>query len=106
MQGLNVQEFFAPPLPFDGELLHSMQNLTNSTEWEGMVLPGAHRSFEADVSRVLIVAIVCLGWNWMGGLQPSGEAHQGLPQPGGFPPLPTPDVFAVGDFSASGFQRY
>ena len=42
MQGLNVQEFFAPPLPFDGELLHSMQDLTNSTEWDGMVLPGAH----------------------------------------------------------------
>ena len=44
MKGLNVQEFFAPPLPFDGELLHSMQNLTNSAEWEGMALPGAHCS--------------------------------------------------------------
>jgi hypothetical protein len=43
MKGLDVQEFFAPPLPFDGELLHSMQNLTNSTEWEGMALPGVHR---------------------------------------------------------------
>lgn len=42
MKGLHVQEFFAPPLPFDGELLHSMQNLTNSTEWEGLALPGAH----------------------------------------------------------------
>lgn len=41
---LNVQEFFAPPLPFDGDLLHSMQNLTNSTEWEGMALPGTHCS--------------------------------------------------------------
>ena len=40
MQGLQVQEFFAPPLPFDGELLHSMQDLTNSTEWDGMALPG------------------------------------------------------------------
>jgi hypothetical protein len=43
MKGLNVQEYFAPPLPFDGELLHSMQNLTNSTEWEGMTLPGTYR---------------------------------------------------------------
>jgi len=42
MQGLHVQEFFAPPLPFDGELLHSMQDLTSSTEWEGVALPGAH----------------------------------------------------------------
>lgn len=42
MKGLNVQEYFVPPLPFDGELLHSMQDLTNSTEWEGMALPGAH----------------------------------------------------------------
>ena len=42
MQGLHVQEFFAPPLPFDGELLHSMQDLTSSTEWEGMALPGRH----------------------------------------------------------------
>jgi len=49
MNGLNVQEFFAPPLPFDGELLHSMQNLTNSTEWEGMALPGAYYSFRLDV---------------------------------------------------------
>lgn len=40
MKGLNVQDFFAPPLPFDGELLHSIQDLTNSTEWEGMALPG------------------------------------------------------------------
>lgn len=45
MKGLNVQEFFAPPLPFDGELLHSMQNLTNSTEWEGLALPGVHLFF-------------------------------------------------------------
>ena len=44
MAGLNLQEFFAPPLPFDGELLHSMQNLTNSTEWDGMALPGMHFS--------------------------------------------------------------
>lgn len=50
MQGLNVQEFFAPPLPFDGELLHSMQNLTNSTEWEGMALPGVHCSSGVDFS--------------------------------------------------------
>jgi len=42
MTGLNLQEFFVPPLPFDGELLHSVQNLTNSTEWDGMVLPGMH----------------------------------------------------------------
>lgn len=48
MKGLNVQEFFAPPLPFDGELLHSMQNLTNSTEWQGMALPGVHRLSMVD----------------------------------------------------------
>jgi len=84
MKGLNVQEFFAPPLPFDGELLRSMQNLTNSTEWE-MALPG---------------------WNWMGGLQPSGEIHQPAPPPGNFPPLLASDVFATGDFSAPGFQRF
>ena len=44
MTGLNLQEFFAPPLPFDGELLHSVQNLTSSTEWDGMALPGMHCS--------------------------------------------------------------
>jgi hypothetical protein len=49
MEGLNVQEFFVPPLPFDGELLHSMQNLTNSAEWEGMALPGAHCPFSVNV---------------------------------------------------------
>lgn len=42
MTGLNLQEFFVLPLPFDGELLHSVQNLTNSTEWDGMALPGMH----------------------------------------------------------------
>lgn len=57
MKGLNVQEFFAPPLPFDGELLHSMQDLTNSTEWEGMVLPGAHCLLRIDVFLILIVLI-------------------------------------------------
>jgi len=84
MQGLNVQEFFAPPLPFDGELLHSMQNLTTSTEWEGMALPG---------------------WNWMGGLQPSGEMSQGALPSGNFPPLPTVDLFSTG-FSAPNFPRF
>ena len=57
MQGLNVQEFFAPPLPFDGELLHSMQNLTNSTEWGGMALPGAHCSFKVHVPNMLIMVL-------------------------------------------------
>lgn len=77
MKGLNVQEFFAPPLPFDGELLHSVQNLTNSTEWEGAALPG---------------------WNWMGGLQPPEEAPRA--------PFPASDGFTTGDFSVSGFRGY
>ena len=46
MNGLNAHEFLAPPLPFDGELLDSMHNLTNSTEWEGVALPGARCTFE------------------------------------------------------------
>ena len=57
MQGLHVQEFFAPPLPFDGELLHSMQDLTSSREWEGMALPGAHRPSTVVAFRRLIVPI-------------------------------------------------
>jgi len=84
MQGLNVQEFFAPPLPFDGELLHSMQNLTTSTEWEGMALPG---------------------WNWMGGFQPPVEMSRGGLPPGTFPPLPTVDLFSPEEFVPS-FQRF
>jgi hypothetical protein len=42
--GLNLHEFFAPPLPFDGELLDSVKNLTNSMEWDGMAVPGMHYS--------------------------------------------------------------
>ena len=57
MQGLHVQEFFAPPLPFDGELLHSMQDLTSSTEWDGMALPGTHRPSTVAVFRKLIAPI-------------------------------------------------
>ena len=57
MQGLHVQEFFAPPLPFDGELLHSMQDLTNSTEWEGMALPGAQCPSSVVIFRKLIAPI-------------------------------------------------
>ena len=104
MQGLNVQEFFAPPLPFDGELLHSMQNLTNSTEWEGMALPGMHCFLK--VLRFPAYLSGFSGWNWMGGLQPSGETHQGAPPPGSFPPLPSPDVFSAGEFSAPNFQGF
>lgn len=64
MQGLNVQEFFAPPLPFDGELLHSMRDLTNSTEWEGMAaLPGAHSFSRIEVFRIYHVFRMELdGW--------------------------------------------
>lgn len=104
MKGLNVQEFFAPPLPFDGELLHSMQNLTNSREWEGMALPGAHHSFRIRVMPHIDRAYP--GWNWMGGLQPSGEMQQSVITPGNCPPLPPPGGFSNGDFSTSDFQRF
>lgn len=42
----------------------------------------------------------------MGGLQPSGETYQGGSTPGNFPPLPAPDAFSVGEFSAPDFQRF
>jgi hypothetical protein len=38
--GMNVPEFFMPPLPLDNEMLHSVHSLTNSYEFSGMVLPG------------------------------------------------------------------
>ena len=100
MQGLNVQEFFSPPLPFDGELLHSMQNLTNSTEWDGMALPGVQCSSKVNVLPILTVPTMSSGWNWMDGLQPSGDM-QGILQPGS---CPAPDIFATGDFST--FPRF
>jgi hypothetical protein len=70
MKGLNVQEFFAPPLPFDGELL---ANLSNSTEWAGMALPGEGCPSMADVRPNIDAHIMVQGWNWIDGLQPSGE---------------------------------
>ena len=104
MKGLNVQDFFAPPLPFDGELLHSVQNLTNSTEWEGLALPGVHCSHRVDV--IPDTDCTCLGWKWMDGLQSPGETQRGILSSGNRPPFPAPDVFAAMDFSAPGFQRY
>ncbi|KAI0768144.1 hypothetical protein BD413DRAFT_479831 [Trametes elegans] len=38
-QTINASELYSPPLPFDQELLQSMQSLTDP-EWANMVLPG------------------------------------------------------------------
>jgi len=51
MQGLHVQEFFAPPLPFDGELLHSMQDLTSSTEWAFAIGSMLFKSREQNIQH-------------------------------------------------------
>jgi hypothetical protein len=37
---MNVPEFFVAPLPFDKEMLQSMHTITNSTDWNGVALPG------------------------------------------------------------------
>jgi hypothetical protein len=37
---MDVPEFFVSPVSFDREILQSMHTLTNSTDWNGMALPG------------------------------------------------------------------
>ncbi|KAI0683199.1 hypothetical protein C8T65DRAFT_685468 [Cerioporus squamosus] len=52
-QPVDAAELYAPPLPFDTELLHSMQALTESN-WSNMVLPG---------------------FNWMDSIQPDTDVQ-------------------------------
>ncbi len=42
MQGLLAPdaEYFRPPLPFDNDILQSMQSLTDPSVWQDIALPG------------------------------------------------------------------
>lgn len=42
---VSMSDFFSPPLPFDNEILQSMQSLTNQNVWQDVALPGMFKPF-------------------------------------------------------------
>ena len=50
-QPVDAAELYSPPLPFDSDLLHSMQALTEAN-WSNMVLPGMSCSFSIETMKL------------------------------------------------------
>jgi hypothetical protein len=66
-QNQSTPETFEPPLPFDNEILQSMQSYTDPSVWQDFTaLPGESGSLEL---RLRLISLSFLGLSWMSHFQ-------------------------------------
>ncbi len=71
-QPLDAVDIYTPPLPFDHEMLQSMQSLTDPA-WQNMVLPGGYRVCSRD--DTMLITCRDAGFSWMDAIQQDNDVQ-------------------------------
>jgi hypothetical protein len=79
--GIHASEFFYAPLPFDRDLVESMQSLSSLSEMQDATLPGTH-IYGCPVFLYRINTDLLSGFAWMKQMPPA-DFGQCQPQMGG-----------------------